>query len=516
MSDPTNTSHIEEWEDDLFHRRAFAQFLTRYLVAQTGARSGSQMRSFTLALDAGWGRGKTFFVERWARDLSSGSPVHPTMVFNAWASDFSSDPLIAFMAALRSALDREVKAAGLSVEAKRVASAKLRAAVAGARRAFAPALTQVAKGVFKKVTGVATDEIVEAIGSGKFDVDVDADLEEVAKGGLDALNKGLDFFFSKALAEETGRATVIEHLRVSIEETLRILVDNGGRVLPMFVFVDEVDRCRPSYAIALLEGLKHVFGVRGVCFVVSTHLEQLAEATRAVYGSGFDGRLYLKRFFDVECALPAPSGLAFAESLFSGSTAMKGQTFDLGLPRSGFLDAPSEATGSSAFAWVMGEFNFDLRSQQQVFTMIEAGAAALAPETVHLLWLIFLCALRYRNVNAFDDLAAAVPGRDLPTIFREERIATTTRKHQGLRPASNGLSRRETLETNLLYVAGTYLRFAHAAIERGRYAEDSDDYPAGLSERVRESCPNASRVPPLKKYFDVVGTAGFIRAGGSA
>ena len=75
---------------------------------------------------------------------------------------------------------------------------------------------------------------------------------------------------------------------------ITVLEDQAGVQLPLFVFVDELDRCRPDYAIELLEGIKHLFGVPGVYFVVATNTVQLGESVKAVYGSGFDGVRYLK------------------------------------------------------------------------------------------------------------------------------------------------------------------------------------------------------------------------------
>ncbi|TOL41491.1 hypothetical protein CGH98_24085, partial [Vibrio parahaemolyticus] len=63
------------------------------------------------------------------------------------------------------------------------------------------------------------------------------------------------------------------------------------------VFIDELDRCRPSYAVEMLEVIKHFFELDNVVFVVATDTEQLQHAVKAVYGQLFDAQLYLGRFF---------------------------------------------------------------------------------------------------------------------------------------------------------------------------------------------------------------------------
>ena len=81
--------------------------------------------------------------------------------------------------------------------------------------------------------------------------------------------------------------------------------------LPLIVAIDELDRCRPSYAIELLEVAKHLFAVDHVVFVLAVNCEQLAHSVKALYGNDFDAEGYLRRFFDVDCQLPEPGRDAF-------------------------------------------------------------------------------------------------------------------------------------------------------------------------------------------------------------
>src|SRR5262249_53229542 len=73
---------------------------------------------------------------------------------------------------------------------------------------------------------------------------------------------------------------------------------------PVIFIVDELDRCKPSYAIEVLERIKNIFSVKGVVFVLVLNREQLAESIRWIYGSGVDAANYLQKFIDVECVLP--------------------------------------------------------------------------------------------------------------------------------------------------------------------------------------------------------------------
>ena len=74
---------------------------------------------------------------------------------------------------------------------------------------------------------------------------------------------------------------------------------------------DELDRCRPSYAVEFLEVAKHLFSVDRIVFVLAVNLDQLAHSVRALYGSDFDAKGYLRRFVDVDFYLPDPDRDAF-------------------------------------------------------------------------------------------------------------------------------------------------------------------------------------------------------------
>lgn len=80
-----------------------------------------------------------------------------------------------------------------------------------------------------------------------------------------------------------------------------LLLGKGDRLV---VFVDELDRCKPSYAVKLLERIKHYFDNDKITFVFSTNIQQLQHTIQQFYGNGFDATRYLDRFFDLRVSLP--------------------------------------------------------------------------------------------------------------------------------------------------------------------------------------------------------------------
>ena len=85
-------------------------------------------------------------------------------------------------------------------------------------------------------------------------------------------------------------------------------MERGNRLV---VFIDELDRCKPSYAVQLLERIKHYLCDDGITFVFSVNLEELQHTIKHYYGEVFDACRYLDRFFDMRISLPPAEKNAF-------------------------------------------------------------------------------------------------------------------------------------------------------------------------------------------------------------
>ena len=515
--DQTTEFVKDQWPGDVLERRPYANFLTDYLVSKVKGTDGNGTKSFTLALDGRWGQGKTFFVTNWAKDLGSATPAYPIQIFDAWSADYVNDPLVAFMATFKAAIDERIDAAGLSTSVKEKAAEHIAAAVSGFRRAILPAGKQIAKGLLQKATGIAIDEIYEAC---KHETDSGAahNEEKLAKAGLEVLNKGLDEFFGKALEEQGKRQQAIQEFRGAIEAALKELLDHEAISLPMFVFIDEVDRCRPSFAIALLEGIKHLFGIPGVCFVVSTNMAQLSESIKSVYGSGFDGYGYLKRFFDVEYSLPTVSGSRYMHLLLTEHPELGTYSLALGLPARGFSNSNEPMDACYALTWVAEAFGLDLRSQRTVIEMIVAAAAGVPQgKKVFLLWLAVLCAMKHTCHEAFEALAA---NKESSGVFFQEAWSKASVADTGrlvALPRSHG----EGMQTiKLQDVAWHYYQIMYQDLKNIRDNQENSniyDYPQSVTLGITEEIPNPYfphmfYPPSIGTYFHLVRTAGHLVA----
>lgn len=96
------------WIDDHLGRRQVAETLLHFLEARVSEREQQNLsRSYVLNIDAAWGDGKTFFLERFAKTLTHHG--YPVALVNAWADDHAQDPLIAFISALDAVISKSLK-----------------------------------------------------------------------------------------------------------------------------------------------------------------------------------------------------------------------------------------------------------------------------------------------------------------------------------------------------------------------------------------------------------------------
>ncbi|MDE6388375.1 MAG: KAP family NTPase [Lachnospiraceae bacterium] len=79
------------------------------------------------------------------------------------------------------------------------------------------------------------------------------------------------------------------------------MVENANKLV---FFIDELDRCRPIFAIEMLECIKHYFEDDRIIFVMSVNKSQLIHTITKYYGNEFNSSLYLNKFFDVSIQLP--------------------------------------------------------------------------------------------------------------------------------------------------------------------------------------------------------------------
>ena len=95
---------------------------------------------------------------------------------------------------------------------------------------------------------------------------------------------------------------LVEEIRDKVKEIFdQMITENAERLV---IIVDELDRCRPSYAVEVLERIKHYFDDDRIIFIAAVNKEQLVHILKNYYGDSFDSTGYLNKFFDYNVYMP--------------------------------------------------------------------------------------------------------------------------------------------------------------------------------------------------------------------
>lgn len=240
----------------------------------------------TIALDASWGSGKTILLKFMCEELEE--KKYPFITYNAWDNDYTDDPFLSLMSTIFEQFE-EKKYIGVDklkgMKNKTIAASK----IVG---------KGLAKGVGKALLG---SEGVSELSDG---------FEALVKGAISETSEALINKTFKSFQEsKKSRGTFTKELAITVNSILK-----EKEKKKLFIIIDELDRCKPTFAIELLENIKHLFNVEEVVFVIAIDKVQLSESIKAVYGQGFDSITYLQRFFDFELHLPKKNVISYFET----------------------------------------------------------------------------------------------------------------------------------------------------------------------------------------------------------
>lgn len=285
---PLAITDDEGFEQDIFGAKEAGERLANVVTDLEGHSA--------IVLDGDWGTGKTTFIRQWAGLLRT-KYGHPVVYLDAFGSDHLSDPFFAMLAQILDCFDkRELK--DLSATLTAAARGVLRAVPAVAIRRLLPIATG----------GFISSADLEGLKASLADASSDP-AEDWFNGRLQAarsesasirqFKKVLGDMVEKATIESTSPPNASTGSREEVPSTER-------RKAPLIFIIDELDRCKPSFALSVLERMKHVFSANGVCFVLVTNLVELTAMVKHTYGLEHPER-YLEKFYhlrvDIESLL---------------------------------------------------------------------------------------------------------------------------------------------------------------------------------------------------------------------
>lgn len=287
-------------QDPLHRKREIEDFLKMLIAVEP---------PYTFVIDAPWGSGKSFFVKQVARALQMTNPAlsqdsakpsttfgnideelhkkpYLPIYFNAWEDDHFDNPILPILASIASTTGEKSVKGGEDFR----------------------------KGIIGAIEAAAS---------------------LVGYGG--DINGVIDNFSGTDFLEQYKNE---RELRGKIDELIK---SNLPKIADRAViFIDELDRCRPEFAIKVLEQTKTLFQQENIVVVYSTDITQLAHSLQGIYGPRFDGRKYLERFYDKRLELNPIKPADYL--LYKGINTMDGYTFmDITIDLLGYKQASLRA-----------------------------------------------------------------------------------------------------------------------------------------------------------------------------
>ena len=272
----TNLENIEKaWNGDLWDRKRLGIQLTNYVDRlQCGA---------VLALNARWGEGKTWFVRHLKKHLENEN--HHVIYLDAFANDYLEDPFLTIASEISHAFKESDEINNQDIEDFNSKTASVLISLA----AILPVIAAKA-GLHWIGLGGAGEAVQELYKDGKEFYDSISD--EITAKVKEHIEKKIE---NHQIEKETIR---------DFKNELAQLADKLDK--PLVFIIDELDRCRPDFAIRLIERIKHFFDIPKIVFILVMNRDQLLQSIKNFYG--YDSEIqgdYLEKFVDFTIQFPS-------------------------------------------------------------------------------------------------------------------------------------------------------------------------------------------------------------------
>ena len=312
---------------------------------------------FTLAIDGQWGDGKTTFAKMWCEQLKLEG--FRAIYFDSFVNDHGQDPFVPLSAVLLDAIRPETETTNKKTKEK-FAKMGLKLLQIGSR----VALRSVSAGIINENDIQDFRDTLQDHG---------------ADTAITAIEKKLDEYHTSESELNSFRTLLSE------------LAQLEGAELPLVIILDELDRCRPTFALSLLEKVKHFFCVQGIVFVFVMNSKQMCACIEHVYGASIGARQYLHKFIDVECALPVKRKIDRQESLY--------RTYTRHLLSAYALDKRLEYEKiKESFFGLAEAFDLSLRDMEKACRSVALYCTTLEMEHIPITELVcFLAVLKVRD-----------------------------------------------------------------------------------------------------------------------
>ncbi len=234
-----------------------------------------------IAIDAPWGEGKTTFIHMWMRSLYDvgDDPAPKPLYLDAFAHDHHDDPFIPLAGTLLKHCRQRPGPSHRELKQRTVAVFRVLGGLAG-----------------KVAIRYATAGLLDEIGLGG-----EQDPRGVARGIVNDATADVGRLIGDYLDEFARADETLQDFKDTLAQVARNYHEETGS--PLVFVIDELDRCRPSFAVTLLERIKHFFDIPHIVFVLVVNRKPLEQSIAKVYGID-DADVYLGKFIHIWASLP--------------------------------------------------------------------------------------------------------------------------------------------------------------------------------------------------------------------
>jgi hypothetical protein len=241
---------------DEYQRKIIAENLSKLI--------DSSMDISPTVIDGNWGTGKTEFSLKLLDYISNSYPNKKVIYIDAFKEDHCEDPLLSVTAAIAGALPPPKQ------------KALIQKAIPALKFTGTTALKALAGWVLKQEAGAMAEDFQQAM--------------------KDTSNAAIDGAMENLIREHIDAESNVNALKDKIRELAK---ENQ-----IIIIVDELDRCRPTFSIDMLEKIKHIFDIENVFFILVTNLNQLKASVNHIYGQSVNSQSYLDKFIKYTLTLP--------------------------------------------------------------------------------------------------------------------------------------------------------------------------------------------------------------------
>jgi hypothetical protein len=269
VTPPLVVNEGDAFKNDILERESFGKILTNIVEL-----SGSGL---VISIDGKWGVGKTTFVKMWQGLLSERGI--PNLYIDAFSDDYIDNAFLLIASSITEYANKHTNTKGRET----ISELKKKSIKVGKRLLSLSARI----GVKAATLGLIKDE----------------DFEEL-KGIRDEITKGLSNIVEDCiedlLSEHSENTELIRSYKILLSSLPGLMNSSCGSLV---IIVDELDRCKPTFAIEIIERIKHLFSVENVVFVLVMNKDQIVRSIKHVYGNEIDAHTYIQKFIHLETSL---------------------------------------------------------------------------------------------------------------------------------------------------------------------------------------------------------------------